>query len=480
MSRFYRFRTIDDLIGKRKEEIEKQSIYFARPDQLNDPMEGFRDVFWSGDSIAWNNLFKHYLLCLERLCFLLMISGEEYSISKNDIPIFSSEADLPTEKYRKLFRKISFTFFSNESIRIYINNISERTTAIRREELLFHLNNVHQAAIEAILSSYEDNNLIPKRENHINNPVKLIEKLLKNDFWGHLEKSLEENGEEEKIVDVLFSAQTHVRNQIELIQRYNGVVNHDTKNKNLVLVEFSEEYIKQIENLVFPEWYTACFMSECSNSAVWGHYGDKHSGVCLVFKPETKGEDHYITLETITGWGNSGPIYGPKKMKLYPINYIKGFGQIDFFRSLGRLPIPILESVWYSNENGEISECADDIFNAEEKWRQAYWDSFIRDITVKSEDWKYENEFRLILASSLSDYSDKNDRVLKYDFSSLEGLIFGINTTKENKLKIMKIIDDKCNETGRDDFKFYQAYYSPDKGCIEHKEMDLVRYTKKA
>jgi hypothetical protein len=66
---FYRFRRISSLIGEFKK-LENQSIYFAEPDSLNDPMEGFRDMYWSGDYIVWKNLFRHYLLCLERLCGL--------------------------------------------------------------------------------------------------------------------------------------------------------------------------------------------------------------------------------------------------------------------------------------------------------------------------------------------------------------------------------------------------------------------------
>jgi hypothetical protein len=51
---FYRFRRINSLIGE-FEELENQSIYFAEPESLNDPMEGFRDMYWRGDFIVWRN-----------------------------------------------------------------------------------------------------------------------------------------------------------------------------------------------------------------------------------------------------------------------------------------------------------------------------------------------------------------------------------------------------------------------------------------
>jgi hypothetical protein len=49
---------------------------------------------------------------------------------------------------------------------------------------------------------------------------------------------------------------------MDLIYRHNGVIDRDKKNRNLVINEFSEEYISQLEKLVFPEWYTACFMTD--------------------------------------------------------------------------------------------------------------------------------------------------------------------------------------------------------------------------
>ncbi|HLN25948.1 MAG TPA: DUF2971 domain-containing protein, partial [Patescibacteria group bacterium] len=62
MSRFfYRFRSVDALLGKHAE-LKSQQIYFASPAELNDPMEGFKDLYWQGDEIVWRNLIRHYVL----------------------------------------------------------------------------------------------------------------------------------------------------------------------------------------------------------------------------------------------------------------------------------------------------------------------------------------------------------------------------------------------------------------------------------
>jgi hypothetical protein len=41
----YRFRSIQNLIGKHQE-LEKQEIYFSPFTELNNPMEGFKEIFW--------------------------------------------------------------------------------------------------------------------------------------------------------------------------------------------------------------------------------------------------------------------------------------------------------------------------------------------------------------------------------------------------------------------------------------------------
>ena len=63
MTEFYRFRSVEQLLGEYAE-LEHQTIFFAAMEDLNDPMEGFRDIVWSGDRIVWLNLFKDYVNCL--------------------------------------------------------------------------------------------------------------------------------------------------------------------------------------------------------------------------------------------------------------------------------------------------------------------------------------------------------------------------------------------------------------------------------
>ncbi len=88
MTEYYRFRSMDRLIRGDSPELESQTIFFASPEQLNDPMEGLRDVFWRGDKIVWTNLFKNYVYCLHRTYINLKIAGNDFKIDREIIPVW--------------------------------------------------------------------------------------------------------------------------------------------------------------------------------------------------------------------------------------------------------------------------------------------------------------------------------------------------------------------------------------------------------
>ena len=59
----FRMRSMDKLIGKEFKELHSRTIYFAKPDELNDPLDGSRSYFWDGDEIVWG-------ICSEIICFV--------------------------------------------------------------------------------------------------------------------------------------------------------------------------------------------------------------------------------------------------------------------------------------------------------------------------------------------------------------------------------------------------------------------------
>jgi hypothetical protein len=76
----YRFRPVNRLLQDDgvSGELDSLYIYFAGRKQLNDPLEGYANLFFEGDEIAWDNLLKNYLQCLTKH-IVLVFMGESKS-----------------------------------------------------------------------------------------------------------------------------------------------------------------------------------------------------------------------------------------------------------------------------------------------------------------------------------------------------------------------------------------------------------------
>lgn len=239
-----------------------------------------------------------------------------------------------------------------------------------------------------------------------------------------------------------------------------------------ICLGFPEMYVRRLDDLIYSDWYTACFVAEPNHAAMWGNYGDSHKGVCLKFRTvnDARGAPSLL-LRRIVGWSGgpagSSPLMGEVSHPFLEVKYQRKFVEIDFFRSIGRMTVRALQKDWYSDEGGSVSSCASEIFWDETEWRKKYWDSFQSAITTKLEDWRHENEYRLLLYSALGGFEKIEDRKLTYNFSDLAGITFGINTPLDDRVGIMKVVSEKCLAAGRTEFEFGQAYYSARSGRIE-------------
>lgn len=467
----YRFRSIDkvlaseDLEGSREgyDELRKQQIYFASLKELNDPMEGYKEIYWQGDEIVWKNLLKHYLLCLEHVYCLMTIGGEEYKISASDIPIFKKLSDLPTEEYKNLLTSICKLFFSHQTISQYPELLSQRQSPVRKKELLNLLTQLHIYAINVINNIYQNNfshGLLPKQSE-----LTHYEKSFpKEDYFDNLHRAEQEHGDKSyNLTNVLFSAFIEIHEEHRLILQYNNR-NKMGKNKSFLLLDFPNIYLKQIEQLLYPDCSIACFSKSYKNASMWSHYAGNHEGICFQFK--TNNLKHFNLIKN--------PISNHKTpYELHPLKYQKNFPEMNFFESLGRLPIPHLIEVWLTGEEKQQSSCSKFLNNKnEEEWRQEYWKRYYDTLNTKTLDWKYEDECRIIRYSTIGE----KIQLTNYDFDDLEGIIFGINTKTEHKIKIMEIIEEKCKKTSRKDFQFYQADYCPNEGGIKKRKLTSLKF----
>ena len=432
MSEYYRFRNRDSLLGDKKE-LETQTIYFASPNELNDPVEGVPNIVWSGDKIVWTNLFKHFAISLHE--FMLGLKEGVIDFNTDSIPIWHSETTPQAEEWRK---QIWSSFRDVGRMHAIIEAIANMNRKIRYRELRYYLTCIYGIVLGQILKSHAAHGIITETIQRAEGPsaTEIIEGLLS------LIRRVEVDDTE--LDDILLSVE-NTRNIEEITERYNPST---SATSGYLFSNFPAMYVERLERLLWPKWYTACFTTSYHNSSLWGHYADGHKGVCLIFRSaETEPPNRVLHF--------------------HKVNYVDRLPEIDFFRSIGTASLDSVMSYWYTDENGNISECGTQIGHQrdENAWRQTLWEKCIRHITIKTRDWEYENEYRLI-ANDVSLGDDENDRTLRYNFSLLKGIIFGIRTSDGDKRKIIEIVKRKCQEHNRSDFQLLQVYYSHRDGDI--------------
>jgi hypothetical protein len=471
----YRFRSTLALLDN-YHELENQEIYFASLPELNDPLEGFKDLFWKADVIAWRNFLRHYLLCLMRAVLVVLELGPDYRLTAEGLSILNTEEELPTAQ-RETFHAICAKFFGDGELADLPALLAARDSPIRRSELLSLLWPVHFRVLKLVFTT-----LSPSQPLH---PIDEFFRARQEDQLrlrqsfaelNRLDKVHKDSGDiTEQVASRVVSAIT----QTIFIREYTGASQAHGAAWNAIASSFPELYLNALEQLLYFDWYTACFVADPTQAAMWGNYGDGHRGVCLKFKTSSLASGKpTLALRHIVGLFGAAsgisPVYDFRPLELHEVQYRDRYSEIDFFRSLGRLSHPQL-AFWFTGANGAISATGLELLQETKDWRHAYWESFDNAITTKLTDWRHEREYRITLHSTTANLSDPGSRKLRYRFNDLEGIIFGMKTSTQDKLSIVRIIQDKCKQEGRKHFEIHQTYYSRRTGRIATTPWDLLK-----
>lgn len=465
--KFYRFRSLDNLLGKYKE-LENQEIYFASPSEQNDPMEGYHEVYFQGDEIVWTNFFKNYLFLLDQVIQDILLKKQQdlFQVPEH-LNLFYVWSHFPPPLQSHL-NNIYDSFLSLDHIQKLIFNLGNNQRKFSWQDITYYLRSIHSTALFSLNEIYNQINI--PLFNTLPSDLKYPNTL--NDEYFSL---LDELTEEQR--PLLFQSVNLITEQIDLINHMN--VENLSSEKTFLIQEFPYFFQKKLKQLMHRDWYTACFMNEESSqsSSVWGSYGSNHTGICLIFQANAKDESYHIQLNQPFEINSTGSItYKLQQSKYYSIDYTRFPSPINFFTSLGQLPAPQLVNNWFRNIEGNLSNLYHYMYSDIESWRDEYNRKFFNNITRKSKDWKYENEYRLIYSSMLHDCSEKKSRKFKYQFSSLDGLVFGINTPETKKIEIIKVVRQKCYEHKRTEFNFYQAYFCHSSQSIKHMPLNLIKF----
>lgn len=472
----YRYRPIEAVLDKYNE-LERQEIYFSTPDELNDPMEGFKDLFWSGDRIVWANFLKHYILCLQEAAMHVLIAGPDFDGHVLDNIVFYVPESLPDAPIRLIYKRLAAAFLGDDAVKTFLDIVACRATPIRRNELTGYLRALHPLALSKVFDEFADHGVLPA-SSFMDGPVLgRLRESAKNVMEG-VRQLPDDEFPPERVSEVLFAANEASVAQMDLIFEYTHPERHH-RGMALVTRYFPATYVRSLDKLVHRDWYVACFSATATNPSMWGTYGQGHRGVCLKFKtpPGDNGEPTF-TIKQVTGVSASlnhrEYVSTYVRHPLHKLAYAPQYPAIDFFRSLGTLGEMHLNNFWYRGDDGAFSLCRNAVYDDEAAWRDQYWKTFTASALCKTPEWSHEQEYRMLVHSGF-DMREEDKRKLTYRFEDLAGIIFGLRTDKEDKLKIMRVVDKLCAETHRSDFEFFEVAYDATESGFFQSPLGLLK-----
>lgn len=447
---FYRFRTLKHIFEYK--ELENLEIYFASNEELNDPMEAYKTVIFQGDNIMWHNLFKNYILCLSRFILANGVRG----ITDNVIRLEAFNNLIPfkeytyTKYYHEIFINIHKKF--REYFTSVIDEVFTENDVISSDELEIYLitfNHVIVYIIIALFQKLKINKLNKYIELNKSNIINLL-----NELKALLKEYIQEENYTAIITDCYAKAinfKVNIKDKMEINKNI-----HDY----IFLGKFVQEYVEYLTNFVKLKNYIASFNNDYTNPVMWSHYTENHNGICLVYKNINN------EIELYDNKNNRSTLYF-HKVRYDNKNYKKIY-TINFFYSFLIDNKTIMDNWFKDIEKNKLSNLYSN-FQSSSKYINNTLNRIVKPL-YKTEHWEYEKEYRLILEERTK--LNKEDKLYKYDFKYLNGIIFGIKTPLEAKLKIIQIIDKLCKKynTSINHFNFYQAYYSDNENKIKYYE----------
>ena len=386
MTLFYRFRSINQIITK-YQELERQTIFFAAPEQLNDPIEGSKDIVWAGTSTNWLSLFEHYVQSLVWAYIETLATGGKRRLELTNIPVCWSYKIPPVYRAIPLINKIVNEIKNNCQMDRLTNQIASYAQQVRHSDLLIYLSVVHSNSLAVIIEAYETNkellNIKDCEKRHsiskmlgvnqsllnISDPlaaetIKTI--LIENGLF----EPLKQTGAD-TIWSKILSATPNSNLNRNLRYKYENSLktysaNEDNQQRlvlDWLVLDFLEMYIDWLEKQLQGKWYTACFMRNWANSSMWGNYADNHKGVCLAFQADNNDRWPSIALKQFSGMTRRSNSIGTEHRDFHPtifhkVNYATRPAEMNFFQEI------------------EMQETAHSDSLEIQHWRRNYWENF--------------------------------------------------------------------------------------------------------
>lgn len=429
--KIYRYRKIESALA----EIENGTFYFASREELNDPIEGYVKLCFQGDKFAWEGLLRNYICSLfvsiER--FLVIsptIDYENKSIEKILKNLRSTTVIVDIHRFDnvpigKKLKNVATTFLNDSSVQKLIEIYGNRNEKSSSKEIQLILRAVHYTAFNICLRHFKSNGLllnVPEIPSSPAFPFESIQSISQDEL--RLSINLAEDTCNDFMEEMYFVTKLRQDN----IATNEQITSDHKQNMTwaTLMVNFPKIYVAQLQNVIYPDAYIVCFSETPTNSAMWGNYAQNHQGICFIYETQEINGKNYLPVDS-------------NKMEVKRVKYDDDVIERNFFTTFGRLTMDS-----FSKDNVD-------------SWREKYWQDYIDKFHRKNTAWAHEQEYRILLPEKPYQHTQKETRFLQYDSNSLKGVIFGIDTSVDDKfalIQAIKMVGDKFKSV-----KFFQAEY---------------------
>lgn len=387
----YRYRPMKSVLGE-FQELKKQEIYFASIEELNDPMEGVIVPFYRGTNVHWIYFLKFYFM-----------------------EVFNRYTD----------RYYSGIYISKEHFNTSINQclaasaIQQFVQEAAKSEVHYtavSVNRLFQYIIHPYIYYYiaGDIEALARKENgrefeiQKNRAEELLNNIAKITFHAFLRP---QDTSDPELLEECYKKIGKDWTDFAFEKQFMPCISEE-------LFAWPKEIIDYFIHCLFPRCRIASFSGRKNNASMWGHYASSQNGVCLEFDVAEDKDKRFLKLE--------GDF--PSPIILKKVRYVKQLQNLEAaFNILG-----------YINSLYNEKEANVGLTNAEDAYLQKFC------------DWKYEEEERMIIPDC-----GKERAKIRYDFSILKSITFGVNTSYADRYEIINIIRSKCEEYKRERFDFY-------------------------
>lgn len=411
-------------------ELEKQSIYFAPASVEDDMYEGRYPMYFDGNEALWQGFFAMFY---KHISFNQGIVGEKFD---EYVPaMVPLKTNLTSRNYN----------YDGEEFKGYLN-----IGGVRALIALFAASGkVYERQLRKIITQY----------------ILFLTIFYSQQFGAFVNKKTELEKKNKQMVKKLDSVQKIIStlnkvpceetSRVDILSKFTSdplcYQNElDVNSQQFVNYQISEKlmdsFFEGLRNMALENCYIASFTDDYSDGRMWHDYTN-YEGIAIEYK-----NDESITLRDSEGNSSN------HKFKKVAYENAQSF---NFFSSIGKLPDAMITGIFANYDWGN------DTHQIKENLKDNYWKWTEKTVLTKDSSWITQRESRLIISNFMEGYSTTQSRTFFYDFSELKSITFGPKTSNENKIKITKILVQKCKENDVANFPVYAMFRDDKTGKME-------------